>query len=85
MARCRMRIGKLMRLGREHGINGVVGGTCRGGSDHTVHLYLADGSVVALYRDGTSEISEIGWSHDGHREKLKSRLQAHRRRGGGAA
>ncbi len=34
----------------------------RGGTDHRKDLCLSDGSIMHLFKDGTMEKSEIGWS-----------------------
>lgn len=55
--RCRLRVGKAMRIGKEIGRDDVVGGSVRGGTDHRVDLILIDGRIVSVYRDGKLGIS----------------------------
>jgi hypothetical protein len=35
--------------------------TTRGGTDHRIDAYLPDGRIIYVYRDGTTEPSNIRW------------------------
>lgn len=60
--RCRLRVGKAMRIGREHGRRDVINGTVRGGTDHRVDLWLMDGTILSIWPDGSSEMSLMRWT-----------------------
>ena len=54
MARNKIGPKKVKRLAEKTGLD-VVSALTRGGTDHRIDLFLSDGSVVHLYKDGTIE------------------------------
>lgn len=61
----RNRIGakKVKKLCEKTGLP-VVTALTRGGTDHRIDLCLKGGSVVHLYKDGTTEKSTIRWAEE---------------------
>lgn len=60
----RQRLGKkkVSKYRRQTGLD-VIAGLVRGGTGHRVDLCLADGSIVHLWPDGTTEAA-VGVMHD---------------------
>lgn len=61
MARNRIGPKKVEKLRDKTGLS-VLTALTRGNTDHRIDLYLDDGSVHHLYKDGTIEKSEMQWN-----------------------
>lgn len=46
---------------KKYGLD-IVGVLVRGGTDHRKDLLIKDGTIVHLFKDGTIEKAEYGWS-----------------------
>lgn len=55
--RCKLGPKKVARYARMTGLN-VIAAFVRGNTDHRVDLFLADGRIASLYRDGTLAFEE---------------------------
>ena len=58
--RCKLGPKKINQLKHKTGLS-IVFAYVRGGTDHRIDLYLSDGTIMYLLKDGSLERCPIGW------------------------